>query len=386
MNYKKILQQDVLPFWLKNGLDNRYGGIFTLLDRYGNVYGTEKSVWFQGRALWTFSKAYNVIEKKLEYLEAAKNIYSFLPNCTDVDGRMFFIVTQDGKPVQKRRYFFSEAFAAIGCAEYFKMTSDEDAWAKAEGYFDIMYEVYQNPIASVPKFNLNTRPLKSLSPVMILLATAQVMRSVGRNREKYDALVTEAISEIINCGFLNMQIGALLESVCLNEAFSDTPTGRVVNPGHSLEAAWFILAEGLLRNDSELMQMGKYIIDITMPLGWDEKYGGILSFIDVKGLPPQQLEWDMKLWWPHNEAIIANVLAYYQFKDRKYQDNFKQLNKYAFTHFYDKDCGEWYGYLHYDGTVANKLKGNIFKGPFHLPRMLMLLSCLETGNVRAFLE
>lgn len=49
--------------------------------------------------------------------------------------------------------------------------------------------------------------------------------------------------------------------------------------------------------------------------------------------------------------------------------------------------GEWYSYLHYDNTVSNTLKENIFNGPFHLPRMLIILSCFEeTGDIREYLK
>ncbi|HCB94717.1 MAG TPA: N-acylglucosamine 2-epimerase, partial [Ruminococcus sp.] len=61
MNYKEYLTSDILPFWINNAIDDNFGGICTCLDEVGNIYGEEKSVWFQGRALWAFSKAYNII-------------------------------------------------------------------------------------------------------------------------------------------------------------------------------------------------------------------------------------------------------------------------------------------------------------------------------------
>ena len=142
MDYRKELLKDILPFWLKNAIDYENGGIFTQLDKIGTVFGSEKSVWFQGRALWTFSKAYNIINKNPEFLKAAKCIYEFLPKCTDTDGRMFFTVTKEGKPLQKRRYYFSETFAAIGCAEYYKATGEKQALDCAQRYFSVAYECF----------------------------------------------------------------------------------------------------------------------------------------------------------------------------------------------------------------------------------------------------
>lgn len=374
MDFKKYLIEDVLDFWLKNGIDEEYGGIFTCVDKMGELYGDEKSVWFQGRALWTFSKAYNLIEKKPEYLDAAKKIYAFLQKCTDEDGRMFFIVTRDGKEVQKRRYFFSETFAAIGCAEFYKATGDQEVWEKAEKYFETAMQVFQNSNLSIPKFNPDNRPLKALSPVMIMLATAHVMESVGINSDYYGNIAETMTREVIHGGFLNEEVGALLESVNKDGSFSDTPSGRCVNPGHSLEAAWFLFSEWLLSGNEEAKEAAKKIIDSTMPRGWDKENGGIIAFDDVLGKPVQQLEWDMKLWWPQCEAIIANQLAYLIYGDEKYKENADMITEYAFANFADTENGEWYGYLHKDNTPSHTLKGNIFKGPFHLPRLLMILA------------
>ena len=85
---RKYLLENVLPFWLDNAIDDEFGGILTCLDHEGKVYGYEKSVWFQGRALYIFSTAYNYVEKNERFLKAAKKIYDFLPLCGDETGRM----------------------------------------------------------------------------------------------------------------------------------------------------------------------------------------------------------------------------------------------------------------------------------------------------------
>ena len=373
INMREYLTDNVLPFWLDNAIDEEYGGIFTCLDRQGNIYGYEKSVWFQGRALYIFSLAYNSVAKDARYLEAAKKIYDFLPLCGDETGRMYFTVTRDGREIQKRRYYFSETFAAIGCAEYYLATGDEEAKKKAEMYFDIAYDIYSGKVAVEPKYNPENAPYKALSPAMIMLSTAQVLRKL--DREKYDVIAKETVKEILS----HWTEKGLLENVSPEGTFVDTPTGRIVNPGHSLEAAWFLMAEGIYQKDEDLKRVGKEIIDISMKHGLYD--GGIIAFCDCDGHPASALEWDMKLWWPQCEAIIANRLCYEIYREEKYLENYEKLKEYAFSHFEDKEHGEWYGYLHYDGTVSHTLKGNIFKGPFHLPRMLILIDKIEHGIV-----
>jgi N-acylglucosamine 2-epimerase len=387
MDFRKYLTEDIIPFWLNNAIDEKNGGIYTSLERDGSIYGTDKSVWFQGRALWVFSKLYNCIEKNPAYLESAKTIYSFLDKCTDDDRRMFFLVTEDGRKLQKRRYFFSETFAAIGCAEYYKAVKDIEIYKKAEKYFDTACKVFFNNEMTTPKFCGENYGLKALSPVMIMMSTAQVMESTGINCEKYRRIARKTAHEVLKGGFLNDDVGALLENVTNCGKFCDSPTGRIVNPGHSLETAWFMMSEGILDGNDEELAAGKKIIDITMPIGLDKKHGGILSFIDISGKPPVQLEWDMKLWWPQCEAIIANRFAYSLFGENKYKAVYEEMLEYAMKNFSDFEYGEWYGYLHYDNTVSNTLKGNIFKGPFHLPRMLIILSCIEeTGDIKKYLK
>ncbi len=385
MDFKKDLVENILPFWLKNSIDYENGGIYTCVDREGNIYGTDKSVWFQGRALWVFSKAYNLIEKNDAYLKAAKNIYSFLPKCTDTDGRMYFTVTADGRELQKRRYYFSETFAAIGCAELYKATGDDEVLASAEKYFNVAYECFTGVRKNQPKINPDNIDSKALSPVMIMLATTQVMRSIDGLWDKYNVIAQECLKEILGGGYLTER--ALLESVTKAGEFVDSPNGRIVNPGHSLEAAWFIMAEGIMTNNDEAVNAAKNIIDITLPLGIDKKYGGIIAFTDIDGKPPVQLEWDMKLWWPQCEAMIALRLAYLKLKDEKYNETYNKLKDYTEKYFVDDECGEWYGYLHYDNTPSTTLKGNIFKGPFHIPRFYMIMATMdETGDIISFMK
>jgi len=222
------LTENILPFWLENAIDYKNGGIYTCLDEDGSIYDFEKSVWFQGRALYIFSLAYNDVEKNPEYLKAAKAIYDFLPKCGDETGRMAFTVTETGEYIQKRRYYFSETFAAIGCTEYYLATGDEKAKELAEKYFDIAYAIYKDPSLTTAKFNPETAPYHALSPAMILLATSQVLRKI--NKEKYNKIATEMVSEIL----LHFTEYGLIENVDLNGSFVNTATGRIVNPGHAL--------------------------------------------------------------------------------------------------------------------------------------------------------
>ena len=371
---RNYLLNNVLPFWMEYGIDREYGGILTMLDREGKVYGTDKNVWFAGRTMYTYSLAYNELDKNPLYLDMAKTMYDFLPKCElDESGRLPFIVARDGRPIEARMAYFSETFAAIGCAEYYIATKNEEAWDRAEKYFDIAYSLYKEDLARVPSENPPIPETKALGPSMIMLSISQVLRKV--RKDKYDAIAKECADEIL-VHFIEGK--GLLENVTLDGGFLDTPHGREVNPGHSLEAAWFVMAEGVYQNNDVYKRKAKEIIDISMRLGYRD--GGIIAFCDCDGNPPSQLEWDMKIWWPQCEAMIANRLCYNVFGEEKYLRDFEALRDWCFARYPDSEFGEWYGYMHYDGTLANTLKGNVSKGPFHLPRMLYLIDKLERGE------
>ena len=176
--------------------------------------------------------------------------------------------------------------------------------------------------------------------------------------------------EEIERDFMKPEFEAVLETVGPNGEFIDHFDGRMMNPGHAIEAAWFILQEAQHRQgDQHLVQLGTTILDWMWRQGWDEAYGGLLYFRDVKGLPVQEYWQDKKFWCPHNEAIIATLLAYQMTGDPKYAQWHQMVHDWSYAHFPDPVYGEWFGYLHRDGRLSVPLKGNMWKGPFHLPRM-----------------
>ncbi|MBO7239185.1 MAG: AGE family epimerase/isomerase [Bacteroidaceae bacterium] len=367
--YRDDLVNNIMPFWLKNGLDHVNGGVYTCVDRDGSLIDTTKSVWFQGRFAFVCSFAYNTIEKNPEWLAAAKSTIDFIEtHCFDTDGRMYFEVMADGTPLRKRRYVFSESFAAIAMAEYAKASGDMRYAEKALDLFKDIRKFVATPGYMEPKY-LPSLQAKGHSLVMILINTASRIRNVISD-PVLDQQIDESIASLKD--FMKPEFKALLEMVGTDGEFIDTINGRLINPGHCIETAWFLLEEAKYRGwDKELTEQALQILDWSWEWGWDKQYGGIINFRDCKNLPPQDYSQDMKFWWPQTEAIIATLYAYEATGDDKYLIWHKQISEWTYAHFPDEECGEWYGYLHRDGTVAQPAKGNIFKGPFHIPRMMV---------------
>lgn len=367
--YKEDLTENIMPFWLKNGLDREHGGIYTCLNRDGSLMDTTKSVWFQGRFAFTCSFAYNQVAQNQEWLDAAKSTLDFIEKyCFDENRRMYFEVTADGTPLRLRRYVFSESFAAIAMAEYAAATGDAEYARKALAIFKDMRRFLNTPGILEPKY-LPTVQCQGHSITMIMINVASCIKKVIEDPE-LDIQIDESV-HALRTYFMHPEFKALLETVGPNGEFIDTLSGRTINPGHCIETAWFLFDVAEARGgDKELTDLALTILDWSWDWGWDEQYGGIINFRDCKNLPSQDYAQDMKFWWPQTEAIIATLYAYKLTGNERYLKMHRMISDWTYAHFPDSEYGEWYGYLHRDGSVAQPAKGNLFKGPFHIPRMM----------------
>lgn len=372
--YLKELTENILPFWLEHGLDREHGGVYTCVDRSGKLMDPTKSVWFQGRCAYVYAMAYNNIERRPEYLEMARNCLDFIEKyCFDSDGRMYFEVTADGRPLRKRRYVFSECFATIAMSEYAIATGDKRWAERSLQLFKETLRFIDTPGILEPKY-LPTQPGRGHSITMILINTAACVRRAISD-PVLDRQIERSIKELKL--FMHPEFEALLETVGPDGELIDTLAGRVINPGHCIETSWFLLEEAKHRGwDRDLTDMALRIFNWSWKWGWDNDFGGIINFRDCKGFPAQDYSQDMKFWWPQTEGIIATLYAYEATGDERYLQLHRMVNEWTFEHLPDPAYGEWFGYLHRDGSVAQPAKGNLFKGPFHIPRMLIKSSML----------
>lgn len=372
--YRNTLLNDVIPFWLRHGLDREHGGYLTALDRDGTVIDTDKSIWFQGRGAWTFATLYNSVARETEWLDAARSGIEFLRrHGSGPSGKLYFTVTREGWPLRMRRYVYSEAFAAIANAAYARAAGEDRAAEDAAAFFAAYLEYSFDAVRTTPKTDPATRPLIGIGPLMIGITTAQELRDnlgdVTVNGRTCTAWIDWAI-ESIERHFIKPEAEVVMEVVGPGGEIIDHFDGRQLNPGHAIECAWFVMREGKQRDDPRLVKLGLTILDWMWSRGWDDEHGGLFYFRDLRGLPVQEYWHDMKFWWPHCEAIIATLLAWKLSGEEKYARWHQQVHDWSFRHFPDAEFGEWYGYLHRDGRISTRLKGNMWKGPFHLPRML----------------
>jgi N-acylglucosamine 2-epimerase len=369
--YKTTLLDDIIPFWMTHGVDNEYGGFYNYLGRDGTVLHTDKVVRHLGRFTYLYALFYNAIEKKQEWLDLAFHGADFIDKYGfDIDGRAFYEVTRDGRPVRKRRYVITENYTAMAYSHLALATGDDIWREKARKIYNTVLMYYHNSDLLPPKYIVSTRPTKSHNIPMIIVCTTQEMRLMGDD-PLYQHTIDFCLDQVYT-NFLKPEKNALLETVNADGSFLETPEGRTINPGHSIESAWFTLEEARYRgNDPDLIQKGCQVLDWSLEWGWDKEHGGILYFVNVDGHPPDQYEHELKLWWPQNETTYACLLAYDLTRDPKYWDWFMRLHEYSFSHFPDSEYGGWFKYLRRDGTLSSDAKGTRWAGMFHLARMLL---------------
>ncbi len=366
--FYRELTENTMPFWINKCLDEKYGGIYTSVDRRGNPLSTHKAMWIQSRFVWLLSKLYSDLEPNSRWLDLASVNADFVRNHGfDNSGRMYFTVDRDGKPIRMRRYLFTEVFAVIGFAEYYRASGDVSALNKALQILELINKLIEKPGSLESKYLSENFDTMGHSMAMIQINMLQVLRE-AHPEGNYSDTIDSSIENILT-NFVKPGERALLETVAPDGSIlRNTPEGRLINPGHSIETAWFMLEEGKKQGNKSLIDKALPILDWSLERGWDPEYGGIFNFVDLDGRQPLQIEWDMKFWWPHNESIYATLLAYSLTGNPKYEEWFEKIFSWSENYFPDHQEGEWYGYLHRNGSVALDLKASGWKGPFHLPR------------------
>ena len=369
--YKTELLDSVLPFWLNKSIDKEYGGYFSCLDRDGSVYDTDKFIWLQGREVWLFSMLCNKLGKKQEWLDAAIQGAEFLKKYGhNGDYDFYFSLTREGKPLVEPYNIFSNTFACMAFAQLAKATGSEEYAEISRRIFKRILERRGNPKGKWSKAVPGTRPMKDFALPMIICNMALEVEDIINDPQQLEKTIDECIHEVLDV-FYQPDLGCMLENVSsLDNSRLDCFEGREINPGHNLEALWFMMNLGIRRNDKALINKCVEISLSVIEKGWDKEYGGIFYFLDSKGAPQQKLEWDQKLWWVHIESAIAMIKGYQLTGNKKCLEWFEKLDEYMWSRFKDPLHPEWFGYLNRRGEMLLPLKGGKWKGCFHVPRGL----------------
>lgn len=368
--YKSELLDRVMPFWMEKSIDKEFGGYFTCLERDGEVFDTDKFIWLQGREVWMLATLYNKVEKRREWLDAAIQGAEFLKKYGH-DGNLnwYFALDREGHPLVEPYNIFSYTFAVIAFGQLSLATGNQEYAEIAKRTFDIVLSKVDNPKGRWCKAAPGARALKSFALPMILCNVALEIEPL-LEKDFLDKTIETCVHEVMDV-FYRPELGLIVEHLGKDNQLVDCMDGRQLNPGHAIEAMWFIMDLGKRLGDEALIEKAKNIALAEAEYGWDKQYGGIFYFMDRLGRPLQQLEWDQKLWWVHIETLITMIKGYELTGDKRCLEWFERVHDYVWNHFMDPEYPEWFGYLNRRGEVLLTLKGGKWKGCFHVPRGLM---------------
>ena len=371
--HRAELLERTVPFWMDHAIDREHGGILSCISDQGRVLSTDKYMWSQLRAIWTFSALYNRIEARAEWLDAARNIFTFASrHGRDQAGRWVFAVDQNGSMLQGATSIYADGFAIYGLTEYARATGEQAA-------IDLALETYRNVQARLARpGSYETAPypipagVKAHGVSMIFSLVFHELGLLLKDEDILDAGLHHA-GEVMDA-FLRPDDGLIYEYVHLD----GSPLGRAIVPGHAIESMWFMIHIFRHWGDDARVRQAVEVIKRHVEYGWDAEYGGILLSRDAAGGEPWWPFADAKLWWPHTEALYALLLAYEVSDEPWTLEWCAKVHDYAFAHYPVPGYGEWTQKLDRRGRPFTETVALPVKDPFHLPRALInIIQTLE---------
>ncbi len=371
--YQNELYDNVLPFWMEHAIDHEYGGFLTCLERDGSVYDTSKFMWMQWRIVYMLAKIYDASNGKgdARWIEVAQQGYDFLTqHGKSEDGTYYFALNRKGEPAVAPYNIYTDYYAGMAAAALAKVTGDDNQKAEAEFCTRSFIRRMNNPKGRWEKSLPGKKQRRFMEFQMMPINLFYEVEACTGTTE-YHALADEMIRNVFDI-FWNKDMRLLFQYVDVDGAFDfDSFDGRRICPGNFFESMYFFLVYADHQKRTDIIAPACEIIRGGFDFGWDRDYGGFFNYLDALHKPHVELQWDMKLWWGHCEALNACMSAYRSTRDPYFLDRFLQVDDYVWTHFKDPEYPEWFGYLNRRGEVTHTLKGGKWKTFFHLPRMLL---------------
>ncbi|MFH5832047.1 AGE family epimerase/isomerase [Halalkalibaculum sp. DA384] len=412
--YRNHVEEVLLPFW-DRAVDEIRGGIYTCFNNTGDErVSNDKYSWSQGRFLWLWSVVARMIDegkldgKRERYLSHLHKSASFLEKYIFLEnGNCAFLLAEDGtkkEPVPGEGYdtsIYADCFVALGLAKFATLTKDNKRFQQALDLYDqirarikmgtIRTEPYPIPEGyrahAIPMIMLNlsqelaegAEKLNHQHKRRLLQQSTSYMRTIMEDFYQADHRVIEMLPEN-------------------KDSAKHRLLFRHINPGHTIESMWFVIHTAQKTGNRNYLVKAITAIDHALDVGWDPKYGGLLRFTDAEGgkpagertgTPYEQLvvdSWDMKLWWPHAEALYATLLAYKITGDPRMYQRYTKMARYVFSTFPnpDTEIGEWIQIRDRKGDPVDKVAALPVKDPFHILRsMLLIIDLLDGGTVKA---
>jgi N-acylglucosamine 2-epimerase len=372
--YESELLEDVMPWWIENGIDRDHGGIFHALAQDGTVLSGDKSMWSQGRALWTFSALYNRVGRRAEWLELAHHLFEFVMKIGRANDWVWpQTLNRDGTVKVSAQRIYGDGFAIMGLTEYARATGSEEAAEAALTTYDTVRKRMAVPGThlDIPENLVGAAKCQGISMIFSIVfhELGKLLDDAGILQAGYEHAV-----QILD-DHRHPELGLLVEQTALDGSVLGSPQGHHVNPGHAVESMWFLIHIFRERRERPRIDQAVECIRWHIEKAWDAEYGGMFTLLDLDGKPIRPDSG--KAFWPHGEALYALLLAHEYCREQWCLDWYDKMHEWTFAHFPDRRHGEWREKVQRDGSVPKHPKDRPpgMHTCFHLPRTLMM--CID---------
>jgi len=372
--YRRTLLDDVVPFWMRHAIDAN-GGINTCIADDGRLHSRDRWNWSQWRAVYIFSKLYNCVEQRAEWLDTAKGIYDFVTAHGPLENGHWPLLL-DGGGQLKRGYesIYVDGFAIYGLTELWLATRDQQVLDLAMRTFQAAQTALKSE-GVLPAWPY-TAPPEQIAHGVSMIFSLVYHELADVTSDAAIRAASEYHHRQVMDTFLRPDRGLVLERLRRDGSELDPPEGTAVIPGHAIESMWFQMHIARAAGDNATLDRAVTAIRRHLEAGWDPEYGGLLLAVDADGGKEVGWPWhDTKLWWPHTEALYATLLAYEHCREGWCLDWHQRIREYSYAHFPVKEHGEWTQKLDRQGKVITDVVALPVKDPFHLPRALFY--CIE---------
>jgi N-acylglucosamine 2-epimerase len=340
-------------------------------------------------------KFYNHLQKTVQFLE--ENVFLDNGNCA-------FLLTETGQKKESnpgKGYdisIFADCFVAIGLAGYAGLTKDT-------GRFERALELYHSISERIGTGEFRSEPYpipagyRSHAITMIQLNVAQELADTADkvNLPQKIELLKDSVDymKYIMEEFYHSD-HSVVEMLPNDPTENPTLLSRHLNPGHAIESMWLVVQTARKTGQSNYIRKALLAIEKAIDSGWDIDYDGLFRFVDVsggkpegvrKGIPYEELitdTWDMKLWWPHSEALYATLLGFDLTGNENMLELHQKIHTYVFDTFPnpDKSNGEWIQVRDRKGQPLDKVAALPVKDPYHILRNILLIIELLAGQIK----
>jgi mannobiose 2-epimerase len=383
---EKILNENIIPFWYPEVIDEKNGGYRLNHDINGKWLGdSDKYLVTQARTIWFFSKLARSKYGKEEYLKCAKHGYEFLiSKMWDRDyGGFYWAVNSKGDEATiTYKHLYGQSFALYALSEYAMASGDRDAKALAKRIFNIIdflahdsnYSGYKESFKrnwTLPDENElslmgTTRNIKLMNTHLHLMEAITAYYEATK-----DPVARERLIELVmiqSNSVVRKNIGACSDKYEMDWTPIDKPEYNRVSYGHDIENVWLLIeaCNSLGMNNQVLVDLYRTLFDYSLKYGYDQENGG---FYD-SGAFNANADNRSKVWWVQAECMLSALYMYNLTSDVRYLYCFKKTLDWIMKHQVDWENGDWFSSISESGEPSGE-KSGAWKSPYHNGRAVI---------------